>query len=715
MSDPIKDDPSKNEPASAGLAKGGTDGDGPRARLRRFRGAPLIRTTWVYVSLVTLFDALVCGLAVMGAVRWRYDFLNVPLPGGLAETSGMIAAALCVPVWLFLGVGRGVWRYTSLDDIAKIAQAVFVVMAVLPFVVYAFAADGERFPASTPLIAGPLAFLVLVIARLSVLVVRNGDIRAAFNKRSRARRDALLVGSGQALHNALRDMGRGRAGPGVNVVGLVNTDGDDAGRSIRGYPVVASLSTLSERYGAVRRSRAARRRDEPLGIVAVDPRLRKAKASALLRTAAALGAPVTRLRPDAPGELTPFEAQDLIGRSPRQLDITPVRRLVENRRVLVTGAGGSIGSEIVRQVAALAPAHLCLLDHGEFNLYQIDRELREGPFADTLHWRARLGDVCDAERMEAVFAEARPDLVLHAAALKHVPMGEANPLQTLRTNVLGTHTLLEASARHGTAHFTLVSTDKAVEPSNIMGLSKFVAERLVRLFDQTHPGLEACAVRFGNVLASTGSVVPLFEAQIARGGPVTVTHPRATRYFMTTEEASSLVLQATALNASQRDPGEGDPGVFVLEMGAPVGIAALARQLINLRGLVPDKDIEIHYTGLRPGETLHEALTTPDETLESTYVEGVLRVRSDAGEGLQPRSATQSATQSVTQGTRGEGVEARRLLKLVEALAARDREGVRRVLVRLVPGADLSALERGADGAPVREATNVIEVRPGGD
>ena len=583
------------------------------------RDRPFIRSTWLYVLFVTLFDSLLGALCVLGAVRWRYDFLNIPRPENIEEVAASITFGLVAAVWTVLRVPRAIWRYTSLDDVGKLALGTTMVMLLLPLSMYLFVNAGVGFPRSTPIIAGPLFFVLLVVSRLAVLVLRNGDIRAVLNKSRSGRQNAILAGSSNGLYKTLRDISRSKAGPNMNVIGLISTDSAQAGRSIRGVPIIGTLANLRNVY-----SNVAKKYPDPPQLIAVDPNPDRRKASALVREAAAIGAPLSRLTPGASGQLTSFEAQDLIGRRPKSLSTEPIQRLVGGKNILITGAGGSIGSELVRQVAALGPAKITLVDHSEYNLYRIDRELSDMPMAD-LEWDACLGDVCDHVRMDEIMKSARPEVVLHAAALKHVPLGEANPLETLYTNIEGTRVLLDLCVAYGVGSFTLVSTDKAVNLSNIMGASKSIAEILTHAYNRKHERLCACAVRFGNVLASAGSVIPLFEEQIARGGPVTVTHPDAIRYFMTTEEASALVLQATALNATQR---KSDSSIYVLEMGEPVNIARLARQLIHLRGKVPDRDIEIVFTGLRPGEALEERLTTDPETLETTYVDGLLHIRS---------------------------------------------------------------------------------------
>ena len=382
----------------------------------------------------------------------------------------------------------------------------------------------------------------------------------------------------------------------------------------------------------------------------------------MIREASEAGATLVRVSRGHPDTLTTFEAGDLIGRDVQELDIAPVKRLISGRKVLVTGAGGSIGSEISRQIAALEPEQLTLIDNSEFNLYQIDRELKNTlPKSKRGMWKSRLGDVCDLTRMREIFELDRPEIILHAAAVKHVPVGEGNPLETMKVNIGGTQILLELAIEFSAVSFTLISTDKAVDPTNVMGASKRIAEMLTMSREKNPADMSACAVRFGNVLASTGSVVPLFEEQIAAGGPVTVTHEDVARYFMTTKEAASLVLQAAALNATERTDLA---SIYVLEMGEPVKIAKLARQLIRLRGLVPDRDIKIEYIGLRPGEKLSEVLTGNEENLESTYVDGVQRF---TGRMSEPDKIRRSITE------------------LLNAIKIRDYEAIRANLRQLVP------------------------------
>jgi O-antigen biosynthesis protein WbqV len=340
---------------------------------------------------------------------------------------------------------------------------------------------------------------------------------------------------------------------------------------------------------------------------------------------------LTALSPARDGqiELQPIAIEDLLNRRQVALDREGMARLIEGRRVLVTGAGGSIGSELARQVAGFAPAELLLLDNGEFALWQIDLELSET--LPGVRRRAVIADVRDSGRMMALCAEFRPQLVFHAAALKHVPIVEANPLEGLQTNVIGTRVVADAAAASGAEMMVLISTDKAVNPSSVMGATKRLAEMYCQGLDNIsrrggaqrgNAKLRCVTVRFGNVLGSTGSVVPLFRRQLAQGGPLTVTHPEMQRYFMTVREAVGLVLQASVVGGS--GAGLRDGGIFVLDMGEPVKIVDLARQMIRLAGLRPEVDVKIEFTGLRPGEKLFEELFHDSEQTVPAGFAGLL-------------------------------------------------------------------------------------------
>jgi len=325
------------------------------------------------------------------------------------------------------------------------------------------------------------------------------------------------------------------------------------------------------------------------------------------------------------GLTLPISPAALLGRPLRALNIDRARELIEGKRVLVTGAGGTIGSELARQVAGYAPARLMLFDSAEYNLYMIDQDIGEN--WPQLSRATMLGDVRDTARVAQIFEEERPEVVLHAAALKHVPLMETHPCEASTTNVGGTRVVAEAAYAADVDAFVLISTDKAVNPTNVMGATKRVAEFVVQSIAARRPRGRFSTVRFGNVLGSTGSVLPLFERQIARGGPVTVTHPDMERWFMTVEEAAGLVLQAAALPPP---PAGLSAAVYVLDMGQPVRIEDLARQMISLKGLKLGTDITITHTGLRPGEKIREEIFYAAEDVFPSGADGILVARSPA-------------------------------------------------------------------------------------
>ena len=322
-------------------------------------------------------------------------------------------------------------------------------------------------------------------------------------------------------------------------------------------------------------------------------------------------------------DVRPIRPEDLLDRPEAAPDRAAMRSLVNGRRVCITGAGGTIGAELARQIADCGPAHLSLIDNAEFNLYRINLELAEAH--PKLPRSAVLGDVRDPDSLACTFACARPELVFHAAALKHVPMVEANPDEGVLTNAVGTRNVADACIVFGVRLMVLVSTDKSVDPTSVMGATKRIAEGYCQALAHSSAvgDLRLVTVRFGNVIGSSGSVVPLFQRQIAAAGPVTVTDPDVARYFMTTREAVQLLLQASALGATEEVGG-----IYVLDMGKPIKIVDLARQMIHLAELVPDKDIEIVYTGLRPGEKKGESLFHRAEPMVVTEAPGVLKARS---------------------------------------------------------------------------------------
>jgi len=610
--------------------------------------------------------------SMMMVIRWRYDFLNIPIEANIDHKAAYIAAAATLINWVLLRQDRAIWRFTTLDDFKRISVGIGAVALTVPLILYFFFDRGAHFPRSSPLMFAAMFFGLIIVSRLMAMILQNGDFRALFRARSTYGQDALLVGPAPHLYNYLMERAR-KSGKnaslhmGFNPVGLIETSGLYAGRTIRSVPVLGGLDSLRDIY-----IKTTGRQDKPLQIIAVDPSPDRSATARLVKIASEMGAPLSRRSADATQGLSTFEAADLIGRDMRRLDLTPVQDMFAGRRVLVTGAGGSIGSELSKQIARLKPAKLTLVDHSEFHLYNLEKEMAAfRRFDDTTFWKTFIGDVRNAPRMREIFAVENPEIVLHAAALKHVPLGQRNPLEVLRTNVMGTSNVLDMCEASGVEHFILISTDKAVAPVNMMGASKRIVEIMTLARQAASPGLQASCVRFGNVLASNGSVVNLFEEQIAMGGPVTVTHREVDRYFMMLEEAAALVLQSAALGAERREASEtghdASGCIYVLEMGEPVNIGRLARQLIRLRGKVPDVDIEVRYTGLRPGEKLTEVLSYEDEDLNPTGVDGIQRYNPPV---LDPASVL-----NLTK-------------RLIRALDTRDRTAVRKAIAQLVPGYD---------------------------
>jgi FlaA1/EpsC-like NDP-sugar epimerase len=435
----------------------------------------------------------------------------------------------------------------------------------------------------------------------------------------------LLIGAREGADLFIRAIGRDPRRP-YRVVGILADGTSRVGRDIGGVGVLGTFDEIADVVAALTKAD-----NRPQRLI-VCQELDRVEARRLFDFSAEAGIPLARVprltdfrdtRGDDLQRIEPVAIEDLLGRPQTVLDHDSMRALIAGRRVLVTGAGGTIGGELSRQIASYGPARLALLDNGEYALYSIDQEIRER--FPALPRQAIIADIRERRRVDDVMALERPELVFHAAALKHVPMVEANAREGLVTNVIGTRHVAEACRAHGVAAMVMISTDKAVNPVNVMGASKRLAESICQALDiveaRRDHGTRYVTVRFGNVLGSTGSVVPLFQRQLAAGGPLTVTHPEIQRFFMTVREAVELVLQASALAGGGESAARGK--IFVLDMGEPVKIVDLAHQMIRLAGKRPGTDIKIDFVGLRPGEKLSEELFYANETLLPTKVSGI--------------------------------------------------------------------------------------------
>ena len=529
-------------------------------------------------------------------------------------------------VFFLLGVYRGMWRYTSIPDALRLVKA--SVLATLT-VMTALTLTQKFYGYSRSVFMADCIFTVFFCGgfRLAIRILATNK-RAMLKFWDREPEDSLpvrhvrllIIGAGDAAASIIREIQGNPRSP-YDVVACIDDDVRKHGQTLLEVPVRSPIDKL---LFFVNRFQA----DE---ILIAMPSVVGEEMRRIIGMCKAAGIPFKTL-PSLGGlvdgkvtvnDVREVKYEDILGRPPVQMDYAGIGNYLAGKTVAVTGAGGSIGSELCRQILRFKPAALLLIEANEFNLYRIERELLADRHAGTL--RAVMGRVQDRALMANVFDKYRPHAVFHAAACKHVPMVEINPWEGILNNTLGSQTLMDVAEEYGVERFVLVSTDKAVRPTNVMGASKRVAE--IALQARAPGKTRFMAVRFGNVLGSSGSVIPLFRKQIQAGGPVTVTHPEMTRYFMMIPEACQLILQAGAMG----DGGE----IFILEMGTPVKIADMARDMIRLSGKVPDQDVQIVYTGLRPGEKLYEELITQGEGIVATAHEKIMVLKRDGhGEDL---------------------------------------------------------------------------------
>lgn len=563
---------------------------------------------------------------------------------------------LKILLFAWLGLYRGMWRYTSISDLINIIKATVISAGAIALALLLIR-HFEGFSRSVLVMDALLTLMLIGGVRLLIRVHIQKAFPASFfnpayfpffNPDREKRKRLLIVGAGDAAEKMLReilDNPRLRYNP----VGLLDDDPRKQGRAIHGVPVLGLIDDLENvpvQFDEILIAIPSARGEDMRKIVELCDRTGKR-----FRTIPKIGELIAgRITVNSIREV---RLEDLAGRQEINLDQERISRFLYGKRILVTGAGGSIGSELVRQISRFEPQVVGLLDFSELNLFQVEQEFRLR--LQTLPTESFLTDIRDREALQGVLTRFRPHVIFHAAAYKHVPMQESHPREAVLNNVLGTRNLVELAVEADAERLVLVSTDKAVRPTNVMGATKRVAE----LFVESMNGRQVTrfvAVRFGNVFSSSGSVIPLFQQQIAAGGPVTVTHPEVTRYFMSIPEAAQLILQAGAM-------GEGGE-IFILDMGEPIRIVDMARDLIRLHGLEPDKDVLIEFTGLRPGEKLYEELITSGEGIVSTSHKKILVLR-------------------------GKTLDAAALLAQIESLLAVARQGddeaIRRKLRDIVP------------------------------
>jgi FlaA1/EpsC-like NDP-sugar epimerase len=558
-------------------------------------------------------DAVLIAAAWILAFQLRFDF-NVPptFDGALLQTT-ILVVAIKLAVFVAFGFYNRWWRYVSTKDMWRAALGVLVASALAALAVYFGDPFERRLPRGVVLIDFVLLLGLVAGTRLAARTIFE---RPAASGLVAHGKEVIVVGAGDAGQLVIREMQRSRR-LGYTPIGIVDDDPRKKNLRVHGVRV---LGTLGELPHILRDNRP----DELLMAI---PSASGEDRQRVVEIARREGVPLKTLPglyeliaddDNLAGRIRPVQVEDVLGREPVEVDLEAVFEYLAGETVLVTGAGGSIGSELCRQIARAGPARLVLVDQGETPLFEIERELvDERAFTASI---PVLADVSDRARMRSIFERYRPGVVFHAAAYKHVPLMEANPLESVRNNVLATKVVADTAVEFAAKRFVLISTDKALNPKAVYGQCKALCEWIVEAYgSRDDVPTRFVAVRFGNVLGSAGSVITIFKRQIEQGGPVTITHPEMTRYFMTTPEAVSLVIQAGAIG------GGGE--IFVLDMGEPVAILDLARDMIRLSGKEPEREIPIEFIGVRAGEKLHEELWSAEEEVADTGHPKISRAR----------------------------------------------------------------------------------------
>lgn len=607
-----------------------------------------------------LTDMVLFAMALYGSYLIRYEMLPEPVPFWQIFQLLLWIVPLKVLIFFLFGLYQGMWRYTSVRDFWALGRACLVSTILVILILLA----AKRFVGYSRAVFFVDLLLTLVLTGGIRMAIRSyfagrmsSEAIAAMPEKTALTR-VLIIGAGDAGEKILREI-LDNYTLNYHVVGFIDDDPAKQGRSIHGVRVLGDVERLDK----------VLQKEEVQQILIAVPSASGDQVRRIVEACQKCNASYKIL----PGigdlidgrvsvkQLRDISYEDLLGRSPVQLNTEGIRNYLDGKTVLVTGCGGSIGSELCRQIAKYKPGRIVLLDSSESNLFHIQMEMQNDK--GCRHSEAILGQVQDEVLMDNIFDKYKPKVVFHAAAYKHVPMIEKNPWQAVFNNIVGSRVVMEMALRHHVDRFVLVSTDKAVRPTNVMGASKRVTELIMQCLQGRETRF--MAVRFGNVVGSSGSVIPFFRSQIEKGGPVTVTHPEVNRFFMTIPEATQMILQAGTM-------GQGGE-IFILRMGTPVKIADMARDLIRLSGKEPDVDIKIVYTGLREGEKLYEELITVGEDILPTSHRKVMVLGSDTYfKGI---GSPQEAKKNLY----------RELDELVKIAARHDSKGIKAKLKEIVP------------------------------
>ena len=574
-------------------------------------------------NLVYLHDIFVTAICFNLSIFLRLGSEYNSIPNSLLIYGTILITIIGATVYRLTGLYKGIWRYASINDLINVVKASSITIAVFLIMMFAITRL-ESFPRSVLFINW---FVLVMSLSGSRAIYRLYKDKKFFLKNISDNENSipvLLIGATDRAELFIREMGRNN-NPIHKIVGIVDINKNRVGRFIRGIEILGSIAEISK---IVEKLEKENKKNRPQKIIIASNDIEGNIIRNLLTFADKTGISLARLpkitdlESDINNEklkVKPVDVFDLLSRPQALLDRNSMKKFIYNKKVLVSGAGGTIGSELVNQIINYQPKEIILLDNSEFLLYKIEKGIEDK--VKNIKINVLLADIKNTKRIDSIFNQNKPEIIFHAAALKHVPIVEKNPLEGILTNVYGTVNIAQSCIKHNVAEMVLISTDKAVNPFSVMGVTKRISEKYCQsLANSSKTNFKI--VRFGNVLGSTGSVVPLFQEQLQKGGPLTVTHPKMKRYFMTVREAVELVIQSATLESKNKKGA-----IYVLEMGQPIAITEIAEQLIRLVGLRPNKDIKIKFTGLRPGEKIQEELHYKNEKFKKTKNKSIFIVK----------------------------------------------------------------------------------------